>query len=88
MQTGNSANKYDELRKNQIVEATEELVKSMPFDSVTVTAICKQAGMSRPTFYRYFEDKFDVVQWAWNSPGIAYLENAVQTTVGMKATCL
>ena len=30
-----------------------------PFEHVTVKDICQEAGVSRPTFYAYYRDKYD-----------------------------
>ncbi|WP_165043565.1 MULTISPECIES: TetR/AcrR family transcriptional regulator [unclassified Adlercreutzia] len=32
-------------------------------DRMTVSEICKNAGVSRQTFYRYFESKYDIPCW-------------------------
>lgn len=73
MQFGNAAEQYDHLRRMQIVDATQEIARAAPFEAVTVTAICRAAQISRATFYRYFKDKYDIVQWLWNVPGELYL---------------
>jgi AcrR family transcriptional regulator len=38
-----------------------------------VTNICAAAEISRPTFYRYFSDKYEVGQWYWNMLAEEYL---------------
>jgi len=34
-----------------------------PLDTISVKRICGNAGISRDTFYRYFESKFDIPLW-------------------------
>lgn len=46
-----------------VLDAVGELMQHQPFDKITVTQICAQAGVSRATFYRHFRDKFAVPQW-------------------------
>lgn len=46
-----------------ILNAVEELAKTTDYDSITVMAICKQASISRQTFYRLFDGKAAVFQW-------------------------
>ncbi|MCI8468887.1 MAG: TetR/AcrR family transcriptional regulator [Eggerthellaceae bacterium] len=46
-----------------VVDATAELALSKPFEALTVSAICKAAGISRTSFYYHFDDKYEVVQW-------------------------
>ncbi len=47
----------------RVVDATAELAQTQPFESLTVSAICKAAGISRTSFYYHFDDKFEIVQW-------------------------
>ena len=49
--------------KMSVVDAMDELMKERPIDRLSVASICEKAGLSRATFYRYFTDKFSVVQW-------------------------
>lgn len=64
---------YADLRMSQILNALEALTAEKPYPSITVKTICNRAKISRPTFYRYFKDKDDVVQWYWNQSGERYL---------------
>lgn len=38
------------------------LIREMPFEKITVTAICKRADINRGTFYSYFLDPEDMFQ--------------------------
>lgn len=49
--------------KNMIVDAACRVFRQYPFDRVTVQKIIDEAGVSRSSFYKYFKDKFDVVEW-------------------------
>lgn len=53
-----------------ILDAADKLVEETPFDKLSVTQICEEAGISRATFYRCFKDKFAIAQWhvelAWS----------------------
>jgi AcrR family transcriptional regulator len=46
----------------QIVNSFKDLIDEMPVDKITVSGICKKAGISRKTFYVYFIDKDDLVE--------------------------
>ena len=35
-----------------------------PIDELTVEALCRKAGISKPTFYRHFDSKYDLARWA------------------------
>lgn len=39
------------------------LLDAIPLEKLTVADICKLAGTSRATFYRYFAGKYEVFQW-------------------------
>ncbi|MFD3262236.1 TetR/AcrR family transcriptional regulator [Paenibacillus lentus] len=41
--------------------AFEELMSEQPFSSITVNQICEKAMVHRTTFYKHFEDKFDLL---------------------------
>lgn len=49
--------------KMAAVNAMDELMRDTSIDRLSVSKICEKADMSRATFYRYFTDKFGVVQW-------------------------
>lgn len=47
---------------DKIVSALFELLKTKPYDRITVSEICAQARIARKTFYRNFESKDAVVE--------------------------
>ena len=49
--------------RQSIILAANELMAQAPFGKVTVSAICKQAHVSRQTFYECFKDKNDLAIW-------------------------
>ncbi len=48
--------------KSAIEKAFRELVLKMPYAKITVTEICRNAHLSRKTFYDNFQDKEGVLQ--------------------------
>lgn len=59
---------FEEIRESlscrmKIVRAMDSLMREKPFDKLTVTGICEQAGISRQMFYKCFTGKDDVVNW-------------------------
>lgn len=38
-----------------------QLLMEMPFEKITLTEICTRSMVPRSTFYRYFEDKYDLL---------------------------
>lgn len=50
-------------RRMQILEAINDLLKENSVEEINISMICKQANISRPTFYRYFTDKYNAINW-------------------------
>ncbi|MBQ8470293.1 MAG: TetR family transcriptional regulator [Clostridia bacterium] len=46
-----------------ILHAFDRLVEKVGFSKITVSMLVKEAGVSRATFYRYFKDKYDVMNY-------------------------
>ncbi len=49
--------------KRKFIEALKILMESAPLDRINVTEIVNACEVTRPTFYRYFKDKYDLVNW-------------------------
>ncbi|MGN0403640.1 MAG: TetR family transcriptional regulator [Bariatricus sp.] len=52
-----------ELTKCLLAESFKELLIKGSFDKITIKTITDQAGVIRPTFYNYFQDKYEVMEW-------------------------
>ncbi len=52
-----------ERTKNDILVAFNTLIEKKGFDKITVQMIIDEAGIGRATFYRYFKDKYDVMNY-------------------------
>lgn len=51
-----------EATKHQLAESFKELMLKGSFDKITIRMITEQAGVIRPTFYNYFQDKYEVME--------------------------
>lgn len=49
--------------KMAIVEAFNALIADIDFEDITIQAIIEEAEVSKATFYRYFKDKYDVMNY-------------------------
>lgn len=49
--------------KMAIVEAFNALIADIDFEDITIQAIIEEAEVSKTTFYRYFKDKYDVMNY-------------------------
>lgn len=52
-----------ELTKALLGEKFKELVAKKGFDKLTIKMITDAVGVIRPTFYNYFQDKYEVMEW-------------------------
>lgn len=48
--------------KEKIINNFRQLVMTKDFEKLTVAQICEHADVSRKTFYKYFQDKYDVIE--------------------------
>lgn len=46
-----------------LAESLRSLIQRMPFQSITIKKICDEAGVVRVTFYNYFIDKYDALDY-------------------------
>lgn len=52
-----------ERTKNRIAEGLKKMMEDMPVDKITIQQIVEASSITRPTFYRYFQDKYDLINW-------------------------
>ncbi len=50
-----------------IIRAVEAGMEHKSIDKIKVAHVCNNAGISRTTFYEYFTDIYDVVNWLWET---------------------
>ena len=49
--------------REKLARAVKAEMEHAPMDKITVTQIVERAGLTRQTFYRNFQDKYDLVNW-------------------------
>lgn len=49
--------------KDQIAKALADLMKSKSYKSISIQMICKEASISRNTFYYHFKGKQELLEW-------------------------
>ena len=52
-----------EKMKYKLAEAIKEVMHNKPLDKITVSDIVEVANTTRQSFYRHFQDKYDLVNW-------------------------
>lgn len=50
-----------EKSKSELKSAMLKLLRQNAFDRITVMQICKEANITRATFYKYYEDKYELI---------------------------
>lgn len=55
-------NEQREFSRECLLNALLVLMEKQEFSKITITELCKKAGVTRLTFYRHFESKEDVLQ--------------------------
>ena len=51
------------MMKYRLAEAIKTLMETEPLDKITVRDIVESAHTTRQSFYRHFQDKYDLVNW-------------------------
>lgn len=52
--------------RNWMIDALFSLMKEKPYVSISIANICQRAGLSRQTFYNFFNEKDDILRFCLN----------------------
>jgi TetR/AcrR family transcriptional regulator, ethionamide resistance regulator len=74
----NRAERLTEIRDRLLVAAERLLEQGEPFSEISVERLSSEAGMTRTTFYVYFEDKADVLL-AWFDQVMEEVESSAES---------
>ena len=82
-----------DLTKQLLADCFRELMQSTAFDKITIKMITDSAGLIRPTFYKHFQDKYEILEWIFRTDIAAkvdlLIENRMETdAVVMFCRCL
>ncbi len=55
------------ITKRALSNALKELMKDKSFVSISVSEICDRCDMNRKSFYYHFKDKYDLVNWIFDT---------------------
>lgn len=61
--------------KELLAESLKDLAQFKPVDKITVKELAKNCGLTAPTFYNNFRDKYELMAWIYNQKVEASLEN-------------
>lgn len=74
-----------EQTKALLGQKFKELVIKKSFDKITIKMITDEAGVIRPTFYNYFQDKYEVMEWLLWEDVFKSATELVQMNMGRSA---
>ena len=60
------------ITKRALAAALRELMEEMPFDKIQIAQICERCDMNRKSFYYHFKDKYDLVNWIFDTEFISF----------------
>lgn len=58
---------YSNITKTAMAESMKTLMNEKPFAKISIGDICERCGMNRKTFYYHFKDKYDLVNWIFQT---------------------
>ncbi|MGN0803666.1 MAG: TetR/AcrR family transcriptional regulator C-terminal domain-containing protein [Candidatus Faecivicinus sp.] len=62
------------ITKKALSAALIDLMKTMPFQKISVRDICEKCSMNRKSFYYHFKDKYDLVNWIFDNEFISIVQ--------------
>ena len=75
--------------KQLLAQSLQELMVTTPLEKISVNDIVDHAGVGRNTFYYHFEDKYDLVNWYFQSGITQFLvERSAYSSWGTLLTAL
>ena len=61
--------------KELLAESLKELSRTKTADKITIKELTKNCGLTPPTFYNNFRDKYDLMAWIYNRKVEASIKN-------------
>jgi len=55
------------ITKRAFADALQQLMEYLPIEKIQVAQICQICGMNRKSFYYHFKDKYDLVDWIFDT---------------------
>lgn len=62
------------ITKRALAAALKSLLAERPFAKVSVREICEACGMSRKSFYYHFKDKYELLNWIFETEFVARVQ--------------
>lgn len=62
------------ITKRALAAALRELMEEIPFEKIQVAHICERCDMNRKSFYYHFKDKYDLLNWIFDTEIISFVQ--------------
>ena len=66
---------FQQTTKELLAESLKDLAQIKPVDKITIKELTRNCGLTPPTFYNHFCDKFELMAWIYNQEVEASLKN-------------
>ncbi len=53
--------------KKALAAAIKELIKTQALEKISISEICEKCNLNRKSFYYHFEDKYDLINWIFDT---------------------
>jgi probable dihydroxyacetone kinase regulator len=63
--------------KQELAQSLKALMNTLPLERISVGDIVEQAGLGRNTFYYHFQDKYDLVNWIFETEAACLISKKV-----------
>lgn len=63
------------ITKKALASALKELMEESSFEKINIATICERCGMNRKSFYYHFKDKYDLINWIFDTDIIGLMLN-------------
>lgn len=63
------------ITKRALANSLKSLMAEQPFEKINVAQICERCHMNRKSFYYHFKDKYDLVNWIFDTEFITLIKD-------------
>ena len=70
-----------ELTKELLAGSFRDLMMTTSFEKITIKMITDGANVIRPTFYKHFQDKYEVLEWIFQKEVIEKIEVLIENNM-------
>ena len=75
------------ITKKTLANALKRLMCDLPFSKISISDICDLCDMNRKSFYYHFRDKYDLVNWIFDTEFVNHAESIKDTQTVLKMLC-